>query len=27
LVLKTGPYSSFMGCNNYPECDYTQHLN
>ena len=27
LVLIPGPYSNFMGCSSYPECNHTQPLN
>jgi DNA helicase-4 len=27
LVMRNGPYSKFIGCSNYPECEYTEKLN
>ncbi|MGO7748688.1 topoisomerase DNA-binding C4 zinc finger domain-containing protein, partial [Rhizobium ruizarguesonis] len=26
LSLKLGKYGAFVGCSNYPECNYTRHL-
>jgi ssDNA-binding Zn-finger/Zn-ribbon topoisomerase 1 len=27
LVTRIGPYSNFIGCSNYSECEYTEKLN
>ena len=26
LIVKNGQYGRFLGCNNYPECDYTKNI-